>query len=216
MSGHASALVTHRGRTSCHPRWRPSLSHGAILATSATELLMRRCCVLLELLNPHHRSTRRRGRWELEERCEFFATVLMPEPPQEPAAKKSSDETSAAPQPVVRSGSPVLPHRAFAPASLPSLPRGFSLSPSRLRSKTHAGVAARGFPSLVDWESAGPLVRSHSPPNGSGLLIEPAPPQADSIRRPDVVFALGGLGRGDTTTGHPCPSRLGAGLASAP
>gem|GEM_PF-6525173 len=38
---------------------------------------------------------------------EFFATVLMPEPPQEPAAKKSSDETPAAPQPVVRSGSTI-------------------------------------------------------------------------------------------------------------
>ncbi len=81
---------------------------------------------------------------------EFFATVLMPELPQESAAKKSSDETPAAPQPVVRSGSPVLPHRAFATASLPSLTRGISLSPSGLRSKTHAGVAAPGFPSLVD------------------------------------------------------------------
>ena len=85
---------------------------------------------------------------------EFFATVLMPEPPQEPAAKKSSDETPAAPQPVFRSGSPVLLHRAFAPASLPSLTRGISLSPSRLRSKTHAGGSAPGSPSLFEDEVA--------------------------------------------------------------
>ena len=44
--------------------------------------------------------------------------------------------------------SPVLLHRAFAPASLPSLTRGISLSPSRLRSKTHAGGSAPGSPSL--------------------------------------------------------------------
>ncbi|MBL6712795.1 MAG: hypothetical protein ISQ07_05350 [Pirellulales bacterium] len=46
------------------------------------------------------------GRWKLEERYEFFATVLMPELPQESAAKKSSDETPAAPQPVGPFGEP--------------------------------------------------------------------------------------------------------------
>jgi hypothetical protein len=55
-------------------------------------------------------------------------------------------------------GKPVLFHRVFASASLPSLTRGISLSPSRLRSKTHAGVTAPDFPSLVDLESGGPVV----------------------------------------------------------
>ena len=44
---------------------------------------------------------RRRGRRVLEERCEFFATLLGRAAPRECVAKKSSDETSAAPQPVL-------------------------------------------------------------------------------------------------------------------
>gem|GEM_PF-5839932 len=71
--------------------------------------------------SPGQLSTRRRGRRVLEERCEFFATLLGSEAACEHAAKKSSDETSAAPQPAPRSLPPRRPHPAAGRSPQPIL-----------------------------------------------------------------------------------------------
>ena len=89
---------------------------------------------------------------------EFFDTSVSRELPHRSLAKKSSGATSAALEPGpawwCARVSPVLLHRAFASASVPALTRGISLSPSRLRSKTHAGGSAPGSPSLFEDEVA--------------------------------------------------------------
>jgi hypothetical protein len=64
---------------------------------------------------------RRRGRRVLEERCEFFATLLGSEAACEHAAKKSSDETSAAPQSAAPQPAPRRPHPAAGRSPQPIL-----------------------------------------------------------------------------------------------
>jgi hypothetical protein len=66
--------------------------------------------------------------------------------------------------------------RAFAPASLPALTRGCSLSPSRLRSQTNAGGSASGSPSLKEREGtlaslAGVIASQHQPMRRRGRRL---------------------------------------------